>query len=357
MIRKNKWKLLISSIVILLPMIAGLLMWNALPQEIANHWSINGSVNGWSSKSFIVFGMPLFVLAAHWICITVTALDPRNKNQTRKAMELIFWICPCVSLFTGAMIYANAFGMDLGGNGLLTVVLGLMFIVIGNLLPKCKRNYTMGIKVKWALANDENWNATHRFGGKVWVVGGLLLLLCGFLPGTVIHYVTFAAVIILACIPTVYSYVYYRKQKKNGTAVADTPLNAYKRIRTIVICIVLLGCGILLFTGNIKVQYDDTSFTIAATYYGDLTVDYASIEQIEYREQNTPGSRTGGFGSPRLQMGFYRNEEYGNYTRYTYTMCKACVVLTVDGKTLVVNGPDAEHTRTIYNELMGRLNQ
>ena len=357
MLKKNRWKLLISSLVILLPAVAGLIMWNSLPREMATHWGISGSANGWSGRAFTVFAMPLIILAGHWIGILVIALDPQNKNQTRKAMGLVFWICPAISLLAGAMIYANAFGMNLGGSVIGFVTLGVLFIVIGNLLPKCKRNHTVGIKVKWALESDENWNATHRFGGKVWVIGGLLFLLCGFLPQPAAHYVAFAGIILFAIIPCVYSYIYYRKQKKNGTAVAVASPSPYRRIRTIVICVILLGCGILLFTGDIRMQYDETSFTVAATYYRDLTVSYADIEQIEYREQNTPGSRTGGFGSLRLQTGSYLNEEYGSYTRYTYTLSKACVVLAVDGRTLVINGADAVHTKAIYDELMARIDQ
>ena len=357
MFKRNKWKLIVSSVVILLPVVAGLMMWDALPAQLATHWSFNGSENGWSSKFFTVFSMPLFMLIGHWICIAVTALDPKNKNQTQKAMGLIFWIFPFISVFASTMVYANAFGMAWGSGTIFTVVLGLMFIVIGNLLPKCKRNYTLGIKVKWALASDANWNATHRFGGKVWVVGGIILMLCGLLPGSVIHYVSFAIIIILAAIPAIYSYVYHRKHREDETAAAGAPSNTYRRVRTISIGIVLLVCGVLLFTGDIRVQYDDASFTIAATYYRNLTVDYAGIEQIEYREGNAAGTRTNGFGSPRLQMGSYRNEEYGNYTRYTYTLCRDCVVLTVDGKTLVVNGNSPEHTRAIYNELMTRLDK
>ena len=351
MIQKNKWKLILSSIVILLPAFAGLLLWNFLPQKMATHWSFNGSADGWSGRFFTVFGMPLFLLVVHWICLAVTALDPMNKNQTRKAMGLIIWVCPIISLFASTMV----FWMDAGKEVIFTVALGLMFVVIGNLMPKCKRNYTIGIKVKWTLESDANWNATHRFGGKVWVVGGLLLMLCGFLPGAAVHIATFAAIIILAFIPVIYSYRYYRKHGGSEPAVESTPMRTYKRIRTIILCVIFLGCGILLFTGNIQVRYDDASFTIDATYYRDLTVDYAGIEQIEYREENTPGVRTGGFGSPRLQMGTYQNEEFGYYTRYTYTMCRACVVLTVDGRTLVLNGSNAERTVMIYEELMARL--
>ena len=355
MIKRNKWKLLASSIIILLPMLVGAILWNALPDRMAAHWGLNGAADGWSGRAFSVFGMPLIFLAGHWICIAVTALDPKNRHQTRKAMGLIFWIFPFASLLAGAMVYANAFGMNPGGSAVFTVVLGLMFVVIGNLLPKCKRNYTMGIKVKWALEDDENWNATHRFGGKVWVGGGLLIALCAFLPGAAVHYVSFALIIVLAIIPAVYSYVYYRKHGRSGPAIEGDRPYAHRKIRPALLCVILAGVAVLCLTGSIRIECGDESFTIDATYWGDLTVDYARVERIEYREGSMPGSRTGGFGSPRLQMGNYNNDEFGFYTRYTYTMCHEYVVLTVDGRALVINGSDPAQTRAIYDELAARI--
>ncbi|MCH5188446.1 MAG: SdpI family protein [Oscillospiraceae bacterium] len=211
MIKKNKWKLLISSIVTLLPVIVGLIMWDSLPERMATHWGFTGAADGFSSRPFAVFALPLILLAGHWVCVIVTAADPKNKNQTQKAVSLVFWICPFVSLFSGAVIYAAAFGMNFSINILLPVVTGLIFIVIGNYLPKCKQNYTMGIKVAWTLENEENWNATHRFGGRVWVIGGVLLMLCAFLPNTVMYYVFIVLISLLGIIPVIYSYVYYRR--------------------------------------------------------------------------------------------------------------------------------------------------
>ena len=212
-IKKNKWKLLISSIVTLLPIAAGLIMWEHLPEKMATHWGFNGVADGWSGRPFVVFALPLIMLAVHWICVMVTAVDPKNKNQSQKAVSLILWICPFVSLFTGTAIYAAAFGMDFGVNTVLPVFMGLIFVVIGNYLPKCKQNYTVGIKVPWTLENEENWNATHRFGGKVWVIGGVLLMLCAFLPKAVMYYVFIMLITLLGIIPVIYSYVYYRKRK------------------------------------------------------------------------------------------------------------------------------------------------
>lgn len=218
MIKKNKWKLIFSSIIILLPAVVGAYFWSALPQQLPTHWGIDGLPNAWSSRLIAVFVMPLVVLALHWIGVLVTAADPRNKNQTEKAKGLVFWICPFISLLVGAMIYASAFGVEFGIFPFTIVGMGLMFVVFGNYMPKCKQNSTLGIRVKWTLENEENWHASHRFGGKVWVIGGMLLMLCAFLPESILPFVLTVSILILAFVPVVYSYIYHVKQVKNGTA-------------------------------------------------------------------------------------------------------------------------------------------
>ena len=215
MIKKNKWKLLISSIAILLPMIFGLIVWNKLPEQIATHWGADGNVNGWSNRSFAVFALPLFILLTHWFCIFCTSRDPKNKNQSKKVFGMVLWICPITSLAANGMVYAVAFGKAIDMNFIVYLLAGLFFVIIGNYLPKCKQNYTIGIRVKWALENEENWNATHRFSGKVWTIGGVLMMVCSFLPEEISLYVFTVLVIVLSMLSVGYSY-YYFKVKQGG---------------------------------------------------------------------------------------------------------------------------------------------
>lgn len=223
MIKKNKWKLILSSAVILLPLLAGLILWNKLPEQMITHWGADGNADGWSSRAFAVFGLPLFILAMHWLCALFTAKDSKNKDQNKKVFGMVLWICPIVSLFAGAAIYAAALGKAFDMNMIGLLLIGLMFVVIGNYLPKCKQNHTIGIKVMWTLSDEENWNATHRFGGKVWVIGGLLLMACAFLPETAIPWAVVLLLPILAVTPVVYSYIYYRRQRKSdGASEKDT---------------------------------------------------------------------------------------------------------------------------------------
>ena len=85
-------------------------------------------------------------------------------------------------------------------------------MVIGNYLPKCKQNYTLGIKLPWTLDDEENWNRTHRFAGFLWVVGGVLIAINAFLEWEWLFLVVVFAMVL---IPAIYSYLYYKKQKQN----------------------------------------------------------------------------------------------------------------------------------------------
>ena len=212
MIKKHKWPLLAGSIVILLPILAGLLLWNRLPEQIPTHWGPTGEVDGWSSKGFAVIGLPAIVLALHWICVLATYLDPKNKNQNKKAMTLVLWICPVITVLLSTLTLGSALGWQPNVSMIMPVLLGILFMVIGNYLPKCTRNYTIGIKIPWTLNSEENWNATHRFAGKIWFIGGLLILPCGFLP-EFWPVITFGVILLaMVVLPIVYSGRFHRKE-------------------------------------------------------------------------------------------------------------------------------------------------
>lgn len=217
MIKNNKWKLIFSSIVILLPIIFGLIFWNELPEQMITHWGIDGNADDFSNRYFAVFALPIFILIIHWLCVFGTAvIDKKNKNQNNEVFGMVIWITPIISLFTNGIIYAAAFNREFSPYLVITLLMGVMFVVIGKYLPKCKQNYTIGIRIKWTLKNEENWNATHRFGGKIWVLGGILIIILSFLPEIIIPWMIFSSILLLAIIPILYSYFYHRKQVREG---------------------------------------------------------------------------------------------------------------------------------------------
>ena len=208
MIKKNLKVLLIASVVILLPMLAGLILWNQLPEQIPSHWNAVGEVDGWSSKPFAVFGMPLILLAAQWLCVLGTVADPKKAHHGQKILHLVFWIIPVLSVVLHVLVYAAAMGKEVRVEVVMPVLIGLILAIVGNYLPKCKQNYTIGIKIPWTLNSEENWNKTHRFAGRLWVVCGLAIMLTGFFGG---FWVFLPVVILMVLTPCIYSYVLHRK--------------------------------------------------------------------------------------------------------------------------------------------------
>ena len=208
MIKKN-WKLLTcTTLVILIPILAGILLWDRLPARMPTHWNATGEVDGWSSKPFAVFGLPGILLALHWLCVLGTAADPKKRNHSEKLLHLVLWIVPALSVVLGAVTYLTALGQPVRIEVLLPLLTGLLFTIIGNYMPKCKQNYTIGIKIPWTLESEENWNRTHRFASRLWFLGGLLIIATGFL-GNVWIFLTIT--LVMAFIPFLYSYALYRK--------------------------------------------------------------------------------------------------------------------------------------------------
>lgn len=210
---KNKGILALTSAIILLPMLVGLLLWARLPETMVTHFGINNEPNGFMSRAMVVFIMPLALLGLHWLCIFAGKYGWYKAGGT-KLGALVVWIVPAASLFTALVTYGYALNAQLNIARMVTVFVGLVFTVIGNYMPKVTRNYTVGIKLPWTLASEDNWNRTHRFAAPVWVLGGLVLLALGIagLPSMIPVIVVLVAMVVL---PTGYSMILAKKKGGN----------------------------------------------------------------------------------------------------------------------------------------------
>lgn len=208
MIKKNLKMLILTSLIILVPVPAGLFLWDKLPAEMATHFNIQGAADGFNSKAFCVFGIPLFLLAVHWFCTLITSADPQKQNIGGRALSLVLWICPLISILVSGITYAFALELDFDIGMIMSAFFGILFVIIGNYLPKCKQNYSIGIKISWTLNNEDNWNYTHRLAGKIWVIGGIFILLTSFLKQ---YWIFIAATAIMVIIPVICSYVYHKR--------------------------------------------------------------------------------------------------------------------------------------------------
>ena len=206
----DKKTLIITTLVNLIPIIVGLLIWDKLPDTIATHFGMDGTPNGWSSKAFTVFGIPLFLTFGHLLCIGITSQDPKYDNMSDKLFGLVLWMIPAISILLMVTCYGYSLGWKLNMSKYGCVVLGVMFMIIGNYLPKCKQNYTMGIKIPWTLDNEDNWNKTHRLAGFLWVIGGVAMVVNAFIGS---EWSILVISVVMVFVPMIYSYLYFKKNK------------------------------------------------------------------------------------------------------------------------------------------------
>ena len=204
MLKANRKTLIVASIVTILPVLIGILCWNRLPDVMATHFGMNHEADGFSSKAFAVFGLPAVLLALLWLGALVTSQDPKRRNISPKIFSLVLWIVPVISLAAAAGIYAFNLGYELDIAFFAGLPLSLLFIIVGNYLPKVRQNHTIGIKIPWTLANEENWNRTHRLAGYLWMICGILMIpvcLTRFVPAGWLVGVS----LIMVLVPCVYS--------------------------------------------------------------------------------------------------------------------------------------------------------
>lgn len=355
--KQYKKHLILSSLVTLLPALFGLIFWDQLPALMPTHWGTGAEADGFSSKVFAVFALPVILLAFQWLCLFLTQLDPKNKGRNQKPFTLVMWIMPVVSLFTSAIMYSAALGYTMHLGAVMMLPIGLMFVVIGNYLPKYRQNYTMGIKIKWTLANEENWNLTHRFGGKCWVIGGIVMALCAFLPGRISIWVMLAGIFLLVLAPVLYSWRIYCRHRQQGIEYPNVNVFGSKKaskISTVFLIVFLIFVAWIMFTGDITYTFEENYFTVKADFYGGMTVFYDTIDSVTFLEEPVKSIKTNGFDSARLLLGGFTSEEFGYHTRYTYRSAKSCVVLRNGDSVLILSGKDAAETLALYKQLLSK---
>ena len=170
--KNYKKTIIITTLITLLPILLGVILWEKLPDSIATHWGADGQADGWSNKAFAVFGLPCILAAIHLFSVCIMLNDPKRKNIHKKPLTLVFWIVPVVSFVVNGFTYMAALGSDIDITLIISILVGVLCIMLGNYMPKLQQNYTVGIKLPWTLNSAENWNRTHRLGGKLFIVGG-----------------------------------------------------------------------------------------------------------------------------------------------------------------------------------------
>ena len=208
--KASKKEMILSVVLCLLPIVLGLVMWKDLPERVPTHFDLNNQPNGYSSKAFAVFGLPILMAALDALCLFGLKSDPKADKHSKVLVRFMLWFIPGLGLLVYSLCLLAAVGKNVNIALIMQLLIGVVFLIVGNYLPKCRRNYTMGIKLPWTLDNDDNWNYTHRLGGFVWVIAGLVQLINAFVGSPWVFFVTIAVAVLL---PTAASYIYYCRHR------------------------------------------------------------------------------------------------------------------------------------------------
>jgi len=209
---RSRWFGLVIAVVA-----AGISIWAypQLPPTVATHWNLRGVADGFSSRLMAVSIMPLVIIAMTGVFNVLPRLDPRRANYS-KFIGTYWLIANAVILFIligHGMIVATGLGYPVKIGRTMPIGVGLLFIVLGNYLTRVEPNWFVGIRTPWTLSSDTVWRKTHRTGGWLMVLGGIVIAACAFFPPRAFLPLFIAAVLIMAVIPIVQSYVLWKREQ------------------------------------------------------------------------------------------------------------------------------------------------
>ena len=203
--------MIITTIICLLPIILSLAMYDKLPDQMPIHWDVDGNPDNYGSKAFATIGLPFLMAGLNLITHFGLNSDPKKANASAVIKLIGKLTIPFLAVVLVPITLFAGMGYDIPIEKIAPAFVGLLFIVIGNYLPKSKQNYTVGIKIPWTLNNETNWNKTHRLAGYLWILGGLLMFINSCLR--IYWFPVFIIIMfLLVGVPFVYSYILY----KNG---------------------------------------------------------------------------------------------------------------------------------------------
>ncbi|MEA4895030.1 MAG: SdpI family protein [Oscillospiraceae bacterium] len=200
----------LSTLVCLMPIALGLVLYGRLPDQLPTHFDISGNPDSYSSKAIVCFAFPVGFALINLFTHFMLNADPKKRNANAVIRSVGMWAVPVMSLIIIPVTLFKGLGYNLPIAMITLALVGMLLLITGNYMPKCRQNYTVGIRLPWTLDSEENWTKTHRFSGFVWVLGGFAVIVDTFIGS---FYVMLGIIALLVILPVIYSYLFYRRQK------------------------------------------------------------------------------------------------------------------------------------------------
>ncbi|WP_299819502.1 SdpI family protein [uncultured Pontibacter sp.] len=200
----------------LIPLIYLFINWQALPDRVPIHFNYKGEADDWGSKNFLAGVVLVVTLGLNLLLLAIPAIDPKDKitHMGSKYHQLRLMLSLFSSALTVFIIYSAKAG-SLENSNFIHLLVGGLFIAFGNYFQAIKPNYFIGIRTPWTLESETVWRKTHRIGGRLWMVGGVLMCLTALINDPILRLVIFlATAAIVVLVPVVYSFVEQRKERQ-----------------------------------------------------------------------------------------------------------------------------------------------
>ena len=196
----------------------GLWSWSAMPERVPVHWGLSGEPDRFGPAWVNAIGMSVLAFALYALMLLLPLIDPRRRNYAlfEDTVRFVRWLIVLFAIGMHVVLVRVSLGSDLQMDFVVRLGVALLFLLLGNRMGRMRQNFFIGIRVPWTLSSEEVWNRTHRMAGRLWVVGGLGMVLSAFLPAPVGIAVFGAIVAVLVIVPIVYSWRIHRQ-------LGDTP--------------------------------------------------------------------------------------------------------------------------------------
>lgn len=222
----RKW---IPLLVIVAAFAASAAVYQDLPDRVPTHWNMSGEVDGWTALPWGAFMLPVMLLAGLAIFHILPKIDPRAPNYAkfRGTYEILIIAIMVFMLGAHLVILATALGSNIAVGRVVPVGVGILFMVIGNLFPRMRPNWFIGVRTPWTLSSDRVWERTHRFAGRLFVAAGALILLTGVVAPALGQAVLIGCTVAVSVTVLAYSYIIWRNtpeaRNKQGGASVRSP--------------------------------------------------------------------------------------------------------------------------------------
>ena len=210
---KQEWLALLA---IVAAFVASIIFYPQLPDPMPIHWNTAAQPDNYSSRLIGAFLLPAIMLGVYLLLLFLPRIDPKRANIERFSDTYTLVRIGIILFFAyihGVVLYTVLNHQESLSTGFVASGLGVLLMVIGNYMPRMRRNWFMGIRTPWTLSSDSVWRKTHRLGGKLFMLAGLLMLLTPLFDASSTVWIMMLVVLPAALVPIAYSYLLYQREQ------------------------------------------------------------------------------------------------------------------------------------------------